>query len=227
MQLVEQGKLRLDQPAGEILPSSNRPRCWKALTRPVSPELRPAKRPITVRHLLTHTSGYTYSIWSENLSRYEKVTGMPDIGYSMNGAFQAPLEFDPGDHWQYGISMDWVGKLVEAVTDQSLEVYFREHIFAPLGMSNTGFLISSEQKARVATMYNREADGSLKSAPFEINQRPEFSWAVADCSARPVTTWSSCKCFCMAAHTEMRRFCRQILWHRCFATTSAIYGSRK
>jgi len=174
MQLVEQGKLRLDQPAGEILPQLKSPKVLEGFDAAGQPELRPAKRPITVRHLLTHTSGYTYSIWSENLSRYEKVTGMPDIGYSMNGAFQAPLEFDPGDHWQYGISMDWVGKLVEAVTDQSLEVYFREHIFAPLGMSNTGFLISSEQKARVATMYNRQADGSLKSAPFEINQRPEF-----------------------------------------------------
>jgi CubicO group peptidase (beta-lactamase class C family) len=127
-----------------------------------------------VRHLLTHTSGFTYSIWSENISRYEKVTGMPDIGYSMNGAFKAPLEFEPGERWQYGIGMDWVGKLVEAVTDQSLEVYFREHIFAPLGMSNSGFLISGAQKQRVATMHNRQPDGSLKPAPFEINQRPEF-----------------------------------------------------
>ncbi|MFP3568496.1 serine hydrolase domain-containing protein [Paraburkholderia sp. SIMBA_030] len=67
-----------------------------------------------------------------------------------------------------------MGKLVEAVTDQSLEVYFREHIFTPLGMSNSGFLISSAQKRRVATMYHRQSDGSLKPEPFEINQRPEF-----------------------------------------------------
>jgi CubicO group peptidase (beta-lactamase class C family) len=127
-----------------------------------------------VRHLLTHTSGYTYSIWSENLVRYEKVTGMPDIAYSKNGAFAAPLEFDPGERWEYGVSMDWVGKLVEAVSDQSLEVYFHENIFAPLGMNNTGFLISSAQKRRVATMHNRQADGSLKPAPFEMPQRPEF-----------------------------------------------------
>lgn len=138
------------------------------------PKLRPARNTITVRHLLTHTSGYTYSIWSDKLSQYEKVTGMPDIGYSMNGAFEAPLEFEPGERWQYGISMDWVGKLVEAVADQSLEVYFREHIFEPLGMSNTGFLISSAQKQRVATMHRRQADGSLTPEPFEINQRPEF-----------------------------------------------------
>ncbi|MFM0230214.1 serine hydrolase domain-containing protein [Paraburkholderia sediminicola] len=174
MQLIEQGRLSLDQPAGDILPELKSPQVLDGFDASGQPKLRPARNTITVRHLLTHTSGFTYSIWSENMSRYEKVTGMPDIGYSMNGAFKAPLEFEPGERWQYGIGMDWVGKLVEAVTDQSLEVYFREHIFAPLGMSNSGFLISGAQKQRVATMHNRQSDGSLKPAPFEINQRPEF-----------------------------------------------------
>ncbi|MFM0127098.1 serine hydrolase domain-containing protein [Paraburkholderia sediminicola] len=174
MQLIEQGRLSLDQPAGDILPELKSPQVLDGFDASGQPKLRPARNTITVRHLLTHTSGFTYSIWSENMSRYEKVTGMPDIGYSMNGAFKAPLEFEPGERWQYGIGMDWVGKLVEAVTDQSLEVYFREHIFAPLGMSNSGFLISGAQKERVATMHNRQSDGSLKPAPFEINQRPEF-----------------------------------------------------
>ncbi|SOE98356.1 CubicO group peptidase, beta-lactamase class C family [Burkholderia sp. OK233] len=174
MQLIEQGRLSLDQPAGDILPELKSPQVLDGFDAFGQPKLRPARNTITVRHLLTHTSGFTYSIWSENMSRYEKVTGMPDIGYSMNGAFKAPLEFEPGERWQYGIGMDWVGKLVEAVTDQSLEVYFREHIFAPLGMSNSGFLISGAQKQRVATMHNRQSDGSLKPAPFEINQRPEF-----------------------------------------------------
>ncbi|WP_369124935.1 serine hydrolase, partial [Pseudomonas sp. CCI4.2] len=68
--------------------------------------MRAAVRPITVRHLLTHTSGFTYSVWSEALGEYEKVTGMPDIATSKNGAFTAPLEFDPGDRWEYGISLD-------------------------------------------------------------------------------------------------------------------------
>jgi CubicO group peptidase (beta-lactamase class C family) len=99
---------------------------------------------------------------------------MPDIGYSLNGAFSAPIEFEPGERWEYGISMDWVGKLVEAVTDQSLEIYFRENIFDPLGMKNSGFLISGEQKRRVATMHRRHPDSSLVAEPFEMNQRPEF-----------------------------------------------------
>jgi methyl acetate hydrolase len=174
MQLVEQGKLQLDQPMGKLLPELASPRVLEGFDATGAPKLRPARRPITLRHLLTHTSGYTYSIWSEPLTRYEKVTGMPDIGECKNSAFAAPLEFDPGDRWQYGISMDWVGKAVEAVTDQSLEVYFRENIFAPLGITDTGFLIGSAQKRRVATMYSRQADGSLTPVPFEMPQRPEF-----------------------------------------------------
>ena len=174
MQLIEQGRLSLDQPAGDILPELKSPQVLEGFDTSGQPKLRPARNTLTVRHLLTHTSGFTYSIWSENISQYETVTGMPDIGYSLNGAFKAPLEFEPGERWQYGIGMDWVGKLVEAVTDQSLEVYFREHIFEPLGMKNSGFLISSAQKLRVATMHNRQPDGSLKAAPFETNQRPEF-----------------------------------------------------
>ena len=174
MQLIEQGKLHLDQPAGDILPELKSRQILDGFDRAGHPKLRPARNVIKVRHLLTHTSGFTYSIWSDRLSRYEKITGLPDIGYSMNGAFAAPLEFEPGERWEYGISMDWVGKLVEAVTDQSLEIYFRERIFEPLRMLNTGFLIGSAQKRRVAAMHRRETDGSLVPEPFEINQRPEF-----------------------------------------------------
>ncbi len=141
MQLVEQGKLSLDQPMGQVLPQ---------LAAPM------------------------VSNWSDRIPRYEKATGMPDISESRNGAFATPLEFDPGERWQYGIGMDVVGKIVEAVSGQSLEIYFRENIFEPLGMADTGFLISSAQKQRTATTYARQADGSLKALPFEMPQRPEF-----------------------------------------------------
>lgn len=174
MQLVEQGRLRLDQAMGEILPELASPQVLEGFDGDGRPVLRPAKGAITLRHLLTHTSGYTYSIWSDKLVQYQQATGMPDMGECKNAAFGAPLEFDPGERWQYGIGMDWVGKIVEAVSGQSLEIYFRENIFAPLGMRDTGFLISSEQKRRVATMYRRAADGGLTPEPFEFPQRPEF-----------------------------------------------------
>jgi methyl acetate hydrolase len=174
MQLVEQGKLQLDQPMGKLLPQLESPKVLEGFDASGAPKLRPAKGEITLRHLLTHTAGFTYSIWSEPMTQYEKVTGTPFVGECKNASFTAPIEFDPGDRWQYGINIDWVGKAVEAVSDQSLEVYFREKIFAPLGMSDTGFLISSAQKARVAPMFSRDQDGTLKPTAFEMPQRPEF-----------------------------------------------------
>lgn len=174
MQLIEQGRLHPDDDASKYLPELAAPMVLEGFDADGKPRLRPAKRSIKVRHLLTHTSGYTYSVWSEALTRYEQVTGMPDIATCKNAAFTAPLEFDPGERWQYGISMDWTGKLVEAITDQSLEIYFRENIFAPLGMKDSGFLIGTKQKRRVATFHNRQADGGLEPAAFEMPQRPEF-----------------------------------------------------
>jgi methyl acetate hydrolase len=174
MQLVEQGKLQLDQPMGKLLPQLESPKVLEGFDASGAPKLRPAKRAITLRHLLTHTAGFVYSIWNEPMRRYEKVTGTPFIGECKNASFNAPLMFDPGDRWEYGINMDWVGKAVEAVSDQSLEVYFRENIFGPLGMTDTGFLIGSGQKARVVPMYSRQQDGTLKPMAFEMPQRPEF-----------------------------------------------------
>jgi len=174
MQLVEQGKLQLDQPMGKLLPQLESPKVLEGFDSNGQPKLRPAKRDITLRHLLTHTAGFTYSIWSEPMAQYEKVTGTPFVGECKNATFSLPLQFDPGDRWQYGINIDWVGKAVEAVSDQSLEIYFRENIFAPLGMADTGFLIGSAQKARVAPMSQRQQDGTLKPIAFEMPQRPEF-----------------------------------------------------
>jgi methyl acetate hydrolase len=174
MQLVEQGRLDLDQKAGDILPQLAAPKVLEGFDASGAPRLRAARRPITVRHLITHTSGHTYANWSAALSRYQQVTGLPDIATLRNAAFDAPLEFDPGERWEYGIGMDWAGKLVEEITGQSLEIYFRENVFAPLAMTDSGFLIGSQQKRRVATFHQRRADGSLAAAPFEMPQRPEF-----------------------------------------------------
>jgi methyl acetate hydrolase len=174
MQLVEQGKLQLDQPMGKLLPQLESPKVLEGFDANGTPILRPAKRAITLRHLMTHTAGFTYDNWSEPMTRYEKVTGLPGVITCQNAIFNAPLMFDPGDRWEYGINIDWVGKAVEAVTDQSLEIYFREKIFAPLGMTDTGFLISSAQRTRVVPAYRRQTDGALTPMPFEMPQRPEF-----------------------------------------------------
>lgn len=174
MRLVEQGKLRLDQPMGKLLPGLASPQVLEGFDANGTPKLRPAKRPITLQHLLTHTSGFTYDMWDADTGRYEKYAGLPNIITCKNDALKTPLAFDPGDRWEYGIGMDWAGKAVEAASGQLLDVHLREQIFAPLGMSSTSFILSPQQRARLVGMHARQADGSLQPMPFELNQNPEF-----------------------------------------------------
>jgi methyl acetate hydrolase len=138
------------------------------------PRLRAACRPITLRHLLTHTAGFVYDIWNAEMGRYMERRGIPGIITCRNAALDLPLVFDPGDRWDYGINIDWVGKAVERVSGRSLGAYFAEHIFAPIGMADTGFRLTPERRARLAQMHARGADGALAAIEFEIPQQPEF-----------------------------------------------------
>ena len=174
MQMVEQGKLQLDQPAGEIIADLRAPQVLEGFDASGAPQLRPATRPITLRQLLTHTAGYTYDIWNADTGRYEKYANLPGIITCKDDALKTPLAFDPGNRWEYGINIDWAGKMVEKVSGQRLESYFHEHIFGPLGMTDTSFKLSPSQRARLVAMHAREADGSLKRIDFEMPQDPEF-----------------------------------------------------
>src|SRR6516165_7371476 len=143
MQLVEQGRLQLDQPVGDILPELSAPQVLEGFDDAGAPRLRPAKQPITLRHLLTHTAGFAYPVWDEALGRYIKASGTPPGNTGKLASLRLPLVFDPGERWEYGINLDWAGRVVEAVSGLPLEVYFRQHIFAPLGMSDTDYVISA------------------------------------------------------------------------------------
>jgi methyl acetate hydrolase len=125
MQLVEQGKLKLTEPVPNIDPSLGSPQVLEGFDASGAPKLRPAKRPITLRHLLTHTAGFSYDIWDANTGRYVKAAGVPARATGKVASIRTPLAFDPGDKWEYGVSIDWVGRLVEAASGQPLDVYFR------------------------------------------------------------------------------------------------------
>jgi CubicO group peptidase (beta-lactamase class C family) len=141
-----------------------------------APKLRPAKRPITLRHLLTHTAGFSYDIWDANTGRYIKAAGVPPRPTGKLASIRTPLIFDPGDRWEYGVNTDWAGRLVEVLSGQSLDVYFRDKIFAPLGMKDSGYVVSTEQRARQAKVHTRQADGALAPQPWEAAPvaNPEF-----------------------------------------------------
>jgi len=174
MQLVEQGKLDLERPASETLPTLASAKVLEGFDAAGKPRLRPAKHPITLRHLLTHTAGFAYEIWEPSIAQYQQVTGTPGITTCANAALTTPLLFDPGERWDYGINIDWVGKMVETASGQTLDRYFQEHIFGPLGMSDTAFKIGAAQRARLAKIHQRDDKGALAPVDLEIPQDPEF-----------------------------------------------------
>jgi methyl acetate hydrolase len=174
MQLVEQGKLALDAPIGPLLPELASPQVLEGFDADGAPRLRAAKRAITLRHLMTHTAGYGYNTWNPALARYMERTGLPSARTGLNKALSAPLVFDPGERFEYGISIDWVGKAVEAASGKRLDAYLQDHIFAPLGMTDTGFKLGASQRGRRVAMHQRCANGTLTPIAFETTPDPEF-----------------------------------------------------
>jgi methyl acetate hydrolase len=177
MQLVEQGKLKLDEPVPSIDPALASPQVLEGFDAAGAPRLRPAKRPITLRQLLTHTAGFSYDIWNADTGRYVKATGMPARATAKIASIRTPLAFDPGDKWEYGVNTDWVGRLVEATSGQPLDAYFRERIFSPLGMRDSGYVTTPEQRARQARVHARQPDGALVPQPLEVPPVPGEFWS--------------------------------------------------
>jgi len=174
MRLVEQGKLSLEWPISEVLPELASPLVLEGFEASGEPILHPARQRITLRHLLTHTAGFVYDIWNPDMGRYMEKKGVPGIITCQNAALMLPLVFDPGDRWDYGINIDWAGKAVERASGQSLGDFFAEHIFTPVGMTDTGFTLAPDRHARLVGMHARAEDGTLGPIPFELPQDPEF-----------------------------------------------------
>jgi methyl acetate hydrolase len=174
LQLVEEGKLSLDAPVPAIDPALAAPQVLEGFDERGQPRLRPAKRPITLKHLMTHTAGFTYEYWNADILRYLETTGTPQFMSGKLAAMQRPLSFEPGERWEYGINIDWIGRLVEAVSGQSLDVYLRDRIFVPLGMEDTGFGPTPDQQKRQASVHQRQDDGSLVPQPLSPPAPREF-----------------------------------------------------
>ena len=100
------------------------------------PRLRAPKRAITLRHLLTHTAGYAYDWWNGDITRYMELTATPGVLSCQNAALALPLIADPGEKWEYGISIDWAGKAIEAVSGQTLDKYMQENLRCPRSPSH-------------------------------------------------------------------------------------------
>ncbi len=171
LQLVEQGRVGLHQPLGEVVPALAGKQVLEGFDDAGQPRLRPARSDLTLHHLLTHTSGFVYEMWNPDYIRYQEATGAPSIRSGLNAALDMPLAFDPGERWEYGISTDWAGKVVEAVSGETLGAYLKAHVLGPLGMDSTGFEPGSDSAAAI---HARGPDGALTPAPAVVPPTPEL-----------------------------------------------------
>src|ERR1700726_803485 len=180
LQLVERGSLKLDEPAANIDPSLGSAQVLAGFDAKGVPQLRAAQKPITLRNLLTHTSGFSYLLWDPNVVRYLKVArSNPSLP-------RMPLMFEPGSRWAYGSGLDRVGRMVEIAGGQSLDRYFSDHITGPLGMNDTGFSLTVKQRARQASLHVRDANGKLLPQPLEEPNVPKvFSGGAGIYSTAP------------------------------------------
>jgi methyl acetate hydrolase len=175
MQLVESGRVKLDEPASTYLPALSQVQVLEEFdARTGKAKLRPPKAAPTVRQLLSHTSGFAYELFDPKLHDYVAAGAIPSIRQWDDAFLKAPLVFDPGSRWEYGISTDVLGRLVERISGQSLAEYFRQHIFDLLGMTDTFFDVPAEKQERVVAAHQRQANGSFLEPPPQPFQPVRF-----------------------------------------------------
>jgi CubicO group peptidase (beta-lactamase class C family) len=172
MMLYEEGKFQLTDPVAKYLPEFAKMQVGVEEKDPQTgqPVLKtvPAKRPITIRDLLRHTSGLTYGVFGDTLvdREYRKAKGLMDqnLASFVTGIAQLPLLFEPGTRWNYSLSVDVLGRLVEVLSGKSFEQFLQERIFTPLGMRDTGFYVPASKKDRLAKLYITTKEGKLQPA---------------------------------------------------------------
>ncbi len=165
LQLVEQGKIDLDVPFTEYLADTRPPQVLTGFGGDGKMILEDAADTPTPRQLLSHTSGYVYEIWNENMFQALASGQIASVIGGKDG-LKVPLAFAPGERWEYGIGIDWAGILVETLSGKSLDVYFQDHIFEPLGMTDTFYQVPEDKAGRCATIYARTPDGYVAGEPL-------------------------------------------------------------
>ncbi|MEK5271918.1 serine hydrolase domain-containing protein [Aeribacillus sp. FSL K6-8394] len=175
MKLVEEGKVSLDDPVKKYVPEIAEIPVLEGFDKNGQPKLREAKTDVTINMLMLHTAGFGYEFFSHEDRKYREAKGVPSILTSTFDSVKSVLLFEPGERWNYGVNIDWVGKVVEAVSGKRLGEVMAERIFAPLGMFDIGFTLSPSMMERRATIHSRSQDGQLTPKPeLILPQSPEM-----------------------------------------------------
>jgi methyl acetate hydrolase len=173
MILIDRGKLSADTVVETILPEFAELKVLEGFDEK-RPRLRAPRTKATVRHLATHTSGLVYEFWNTEVPRYMEATGAPTILSGLTVALKYPLQFDPGERWDYGIGIDWLGRIVEKVDGRSIDRFCKEEIFDPLKMGDTRFEVEDHMKARLAAVKIRGEGGEFGDFDIAPPSKPEF-----------------------------------------------------
>lgn len=174
LQCVEEGLLDLDAPASRYAPAIGKLQVLDGFDSAGQPLLRAPKSEITTRQLMLHTAGFGYDFFNERYLRMAESHGQPSVVTCSRACIETPLLADPGERWEYGTNIDWVGQVVEGIRGKRLGEVCRERIFDPLGMHDIGFTRTESMKARTATIHARGADGTLTPMDgFALPDAPE------------------------------------------------------
>jgi methyl acetate hydrolase len=175
LQLVEQGRLALDQTVASVIPAFGKLQLLEGFDGD-EPRLRDLSREPTIQHLLTHTSGLSYWFSNVDLKTWHEVTGAPTPLTGLRKCLDIPFVAEPGERWEYGVNTAWLGLVVEAVTGQTLDEYLAAKVFSPLGMVDTTFGPTEAQRERLMEIHDRSPDGGLVLSTVEILEEPELAF---------------------------------------------------
>ncbi len=172
MQLVEEGKIKLEDPAKKYVPEIGELQVLDGFDAAGQPKTRAPKRDITVNDLMLHISGLCYEFFSHDDLKYRTAKNIPTVVSSSFASIRTVLLHEPGERWTYGVNIDWLGRIVEQQRGKRLGEVMKERIFAPLGMSDISFTMSDSMKARRAVLHDRAQDGKLTPLPDLILPQP-------------------------------------------------------
>ena len=172
-QLIDKGILSLDTNLKDFFPEISDKKVIRGFDDNGDQILSDVSNDINIGHLLTHTSGFAYEIWNESIAKLVEKGDLQSAFANNDEFLKAPLVFEPGSDWEYGIGIDWLGVLIEKINDCSLQEYMHTHIFEPLGMSNTSYDLDKNKHSRVAKVYGRNNDEYLEM-PFEVPEKSSF-----------------------------------------------------
>jgi methyl acetate hydrolase len=175
LQLVERGALELDAPVEKYVPDFADVQVLEGFDGD-TPRLRAPASRATVRQLMTHTSGLSYWFWNGDIARWQEATGTPHVMSGSMVIFTAPLVADPGEKFEYGINIDWLGRVVEAASGSTFDAYLAENVLGPLGMDHTAFLMDDAQRAESVPIHLRDDEGHWHPTEIDWSQSPEW-WA--------------------------------------------------